>query len=194
MAGCYRSPEDRHLNCTLVVRARFCSRAGQEEVGSDLFLLHPSAGLELSPIFARREVQGKRTGTPSAVTMTRSFPPGVPTNAQIRGHGLLPVRAWPQGPGPIQRCSRWKEGALGGRSDLGGALSQPRFISPQSRTGPQNCPWLSRVEEGKLRSGLPLPDYAPLWLDPHDGGVLHILEEQVLVDAGLVHLHHHLHF
>lgn len=56
--------------------------------------------------------------------------------------------------------------------------------------GPQNSPWLLRVEEGR---GQLLPDDAPLRLDPHDGGVLHVLEEQVLVDLGPVHLHCHLH-
>lgn len=130
---------------------------------------------------------------PPTVTMRGSRPPGAP-NPQMRGRGLLLIGTWVLGPGPAQRYSQWKEGALAGRSDLGGALNQPQFISPQSRTGPQDCPWLLRVEEGQPRPGPRLPDYAPLRLDAHDGGVLHVLEEQVLVDPGLVHLHHHLHF
>lgn len=71
---------------------------------------------------------------------------------------------------------------------------------PQAGLGPQNSPWLSRVREGKqrcrsikVRLGQLLPDNAPFWLNPHDGGVFHILKDQVLVDLGPVHLHRHLH-
>jgi hypothetical protein len=38
-----------------------------------------------------------------------------------------------------------------------------------------------------------LPDNAPFWFNPHNGGVLHVLKDQVLADPGPVHLHSHLH-
>lgn len=43
--------------------------------------------------------------------------------------------------GSCSECFWWKEAAPPGRSDLGGALNHhPQFISPHSRTGPQNSP------------------------------------------------------
>lgn len=102
--------------------------------------------------------------------------------------------------GLAQRCSQWKEGTTVGRSDLGVLGTNSSLSVPQVELGPQNSPWLSRVREGKQRSrsikvylGQLLPDDAPFWFNPHDGGVFHILKDQVLVDLGPVHLHRHLH-
>lgn len=38
-----------------------------------------------------------------------------------------------------------------------------------------------------------VPDDAPLWLNPQDGGVLHVLKLQLLMYFGFVHPHGHLH-
>lgn len=38
-----------------------------------------------------------------------------------------------------------------------------------------------------------LPEDAPLWLDPHDGWILHIFKLQLLRYLGLVDLHGNLH-
>lgn len=170
-AGGYRSSEKGPLHWTLVVRTHFGSRAGHRQVESDLTLSPPSLGR--TGIIARIWEQDWQT---PALIMLRSWPPGGlggDLNPQMTGSGLLLTGARALGPGPTDRYCLWKEGTLAGSSDS--SLLQAELGSETVLGSPR------------------LPDDAPLRLDAHDGGVLHVLEEQVLVDTGLVHLHHHLH-
>lgn len=113
---------------------------------------------------------------------------------QSRGDGLLLVRAWPPGPCPAQTCSPGKAGPSAGKpSDLGDAVNPPQFLCRQNRTWPPALSWAFESRGRKAKGGQLLPDDAPVRLNPHDGGVLHVLEEQVLWDLGPVHLHCHFH-
>ena len=96
--------------------------------------------------------------------------------------------------GTVNSC--WPEFGLQGRVPLRGVLIRKREPRQEglTHTTSSSSPGFLRLKEGNPRSGQPLPDDAPLRLDPNDGGILHVLEEQVLVDLGPVHLHRHLHF